>query len=197
MTETLVYTTFQVEGFHSWAKAPEEVAFLRNRHRHLFHFHIQTSVSHDDREIEFLLFRQAVKKLVEDRFCDRVGSCEQVGKWIIYQLIERYGKERIYIVTVSEDGENGAKVIYDPPQLSKEAELMLRAIVEEEGAVDRFVEQVRQFTNKDRDDPPSWDSSPKADIVLKTPKGSSNGSNGSGTSSNSPGGLEAWRCKEE
>jgi len=101
-----VFVRTSFEGFHRWPDAPAEVDFLRRRHRHVFHVKAEWRVSHDDRDIEFILAKRrlddaiAVHRLDEDR---STWSCESWARWII----EALGAAR---VEVSEDGENGAIV---------------------------------------------------------------------------------------
>jgi uncharacterized protein YigA (DUF484 family) len=104
------------EGMHRWESAPEAVFFLRNPHRHEFHVQARIQTFHDDRELEFIL----VKKQIEDwvrvlSFDLGRKSCEMLAKELAAQLLEKYGNdiERHVEVKVSEDGENGALVIYD------------------------------------------------------------------------------------
>lgn len=104
---TIVYITTQFEGFHAWKDAPDEVAFLRDRHRHMFKVEVQWEVTHDDRQREFFIMQRETNAVlaayVEEHKAD-VGSCEMIARW----LKEKLGA---CAVQVSEDGENGAIVI--------------------------------------------------------------------------------------
>ena len=53
-------------GYHRYANAPEDVAFLRAWHRH--HFIVKTSipVNHNEREFEFFELQNKIKGYVED-----------------------------------------------------------------------------------------------------------------------------------
>ena len=64
-----IWITTSMEGFHAYPDAPDEVAFLRNRHRHLFHFRVYIEVFHDDREIEFFMFKRDVEKMIKFISC--------------------------------------------------------------------------------------------------------------------------------
>lgn len=104
---TFIWTTFRVEGIHYWKDAQN---YLRHPHRHLFCFKVKCSVSHDDREIEFIAFKKALAHFVEGLLQGEVQmSCEHIAKAIIEYLVVNYGN-RVYVVDVSEDGENGAEV---------------------------------------------------------------------------------------
>lgn len=103
-----IFVTFTVDGFHKWSDAPERRAYLRDRHRHLFHVRVETQVEHDDREIEF-------HDLLDDARANCPGgelgdsSCEMIGQRLGMYLSEKY--RRPFRVAVSEDGEVGASVL--------------------------------------------------------------------------------------
>lgn len=110
MTRT-VWATFRTPGIHFW---PEATNYLREPHRHLFHFRVEISVTHGDREIEFIDLGELLSMWVNEQVLefgyDAVPlSCEQMAEMIIEHLVEVYG-DRDYKVEVSEDGENGATV---------------------------------------------------------------------------------------
>jgi hypothetical protein len=110
-TQTNIIITFQMEGFHRWDGAFEEVIFLSQDHRHIFHFELEAPVGHDDRDIEIILFKRKVQRILIDRYGDGDGvlqfgskSCEMIAK----EILMAFECDR---VKVTEDGENGA-VIY-------------------------------------------------------------------------------------
>lgn len=109
--ETTIFCTFRVDGLHQWKGTS---SYLKHPHRHMFHFRVDMSVTHDDREVEFIALRRAVmehaKTLLPDRAVEL--SCEMLAKDIIAWL-NRYYPRRQYKVEVSEDGENGATVSCD------------------------------------------------------------------------------------
>ncbi len=109
---TWVYCTAQVERLHKWDKAGEfeEVSYLANLHRHVFHVRAWVEVFDDDREIEFIMLKHRVEKLI-DGWGSVVGSCEMMAREILEYLKVMYkDKPRKFKVEVSEDGENGAMV---------------------------------------------------------------------------------------
>ena len=63
-----IFVTFQKEGLHRWPDAINfpGVEFLANEHRHMFHFRVEMEVFHDDREVEFILFKRELEKLYGD-----------------------------------------------------------------------------------------------------------------------------------
>ena len=108
MVRMMVFCRFQKEKLHRWPGAVEhkEVSYLANLHRHMFHFQVKLEVSHDDREIEFIMLKHEMEKLV-DGWGEEVGSCEMMASSIARYLRERY-PGRQFEIEVSEDGENGA-----------------------------------------------------------------------------------------
>lgn len=121
--KTFIYVTTQFEDLHCYPEAPEEVAFLRTPHRHMFHVKATIEVTHLDRELEFILVKREL-----DRMCKEitqilkpeVKSCERIATRLARALSKKYGwiidefgteRARVIIVDVNEDGENGAKVV--------------------------------------------------------------------------------------
>lgn len=114
MDETWIEVKFQFEGFHRWKDAPEEVAFLKQMHRHIFHVSCYISVTHDDRELEYFMVLKKIKTLILPfmELSEEVSSCEQKAAFICSGLINEYGVDRDYEVQVHEDGENGSLVVW-------------------------------------------------------------------------------------
>jgi len=109
-----IFVKFQFEGEHYWADAPDEVAFLRNPHRHMFHVKVELQVFHDDRDIEFILFKRELLSLFKDQNQCNGKSCEMICDDIADYILEHYPKRGGFSVEVSEDGENGAIGLYMP-----------------------------------------------------------------------------------
>ena len=110
-----IKVSFQKEGIHKWpdAKDIKGVEFLQYPHRHIFHFYVTMEVLHDNREVEFILFKRELEKQYE------VGtlqldyqSCEMMAESLI-NYIEEYYPDRATQVEVYEDNENGAIVQND------------------------------------------------------------------------------------
>ena len=107
-----VFCTLQVEGTHSWPGCPyEEVAYLRDEHRHMFHIKAYKSVIHSDRDVEFIMLKHEIQIYLHTMYywaknkIHRFGakSCEMIAQ----ELIDNFELSRC---EVSEDGENGAIV---------------------------------------------------------------------------------------
>ena len=110
-----VFVTFQKEGIHCWpgAKDLPGVEFLANPHRHLFKFRVEVQVFHDDREIEFILFKRELEKLYGDGILELdYKSCEMIADELAKYIKDHY-PGRFMKIEVSEDGENGAVGYYE------------------------------------------------------------------------------------
>lgn len=113
--KTFVVVTLQVEGVHRWKDCPfDEVGYLRDMHRHMFHIKAVKEVTHDDRDVEIIKLKQQVKGHLELKYyvtpqhlCDFGGmSCEMIAK----ELVEKFELESCEVL---EDNENGAIVRRD------------------------------------------------------------------------------------
>ena len=104
----IVKTIF--EDKHCWPAAPEEVAFLRNIHRHLFNVEVSCEVAHDDRELEFFMVKKVLDEIIRSQILllPISKSCEQMGLVIKKALKEKYDRE--FVVRIFEDNENGVEV---------------------------------------------------------------------------------------
>jgi hypothetical protein len=112
----MIWVTFQQIGFHRYPNAPEEVAYLRDVHRHVFHFNVGIQVFHDDREIEFHMFMNWLRSLYANGDLElNYKSCEMLAQDVTKSIYAKYDctKRRIE-VTVSEDGECGATLVTSP-----------------------------------------------------------------------------------
>ena len=108
-----IWVTYQKEGIHRYPDAPEGVEFLRHPHRHMFHFKVEIEVFHDDRDIEFILFKRELEGLYTDGTLQlNHRSCEMMADDLADYIQLNYPKRR-FTITVSEDGENGATCYYD------------------------------------------------------------------------------------
>ena len=108
-----IWVTYQKEGIHRYPDAPKGVEFLRNPHRHMFHFKVQIEVFHDDRDIEFILFKRELEGLYTDGTLQLdYRSCEMMADDLADYIKINYPGRHL-VITVSEDGENGATCYYD------------------------------------------------------------------------------------
>jgi hypothetical protein len=113
-TKTTVIVKLAVDGCHNFPKAAElfpEVAFLADRHRHMFHFTVACKVTHSDRDKEFLMLKRDILGYLTSHYYDSrtrahefgPRSCEMLGE----EVLKAFDAEW---VEVWEDNENGAKV---------------------------------------------------------------------------------------
>ena len=110
-----------IEGFHFWKNAPKEVGFLKYPHRHIFYFHVAISVLHDDRELEFFIFKKFINDCIDFIWiehglnlwnkCDEM-SCEMISNELAKMINKKYSKRDI-VIRVSEDDENGSFIEYN------------------------------------------------------------------------------------
>ena len=106
--KSYIVINFEFPALHCWPGCPfEEVSFLRDSHRHLFKVTVRAEVGHDDREIEFIMFKKKIEEFIREQYYDKdLGkrSCEMICKELLnYFPLLCYAK-------VMEDGENGGEV---------------------------------------------------------------------------------------
>lgn len=100
---------FTFIGIHRWPNAPMGVAYLRYPHRHVFHVRCRQRVSHNDREIEFLIYKERVSSWLVGHFPDTPNGENDLGTLSCEALAEMLMIEfDLEECEVSEDGENGA-----------------------------------------------------------------------------------------
>jgi len=110
---TFIYIQTQFIATHYWKDAPDDVAFLKNPHRHIFHVRVDFEVKHNDREIEFFQEKKLLDWHIHYEYKNNLGqkSCEMVAAEIFYFL--QVCDMPVVKVECNEDGENGAYVTGD------------------------------------------------------------------------------------
>jgi hypothetical protein len=139
-------------AFHQWPDAPEPVAFLRYKHRHVFRVQLSIQVEGLNRSLEFFTVQNQLKLYVRDRFEGQTFSysCEQIADKIFDHMRLTHGY-RVTTVLVSEDGENAGVinrapapkqatppknlVVIDDPEADKKGEPVI-ARIKEDGRCD-------------------------------------------------------------
>ncbi len=106
-----IWITTNFEGFHAYQDAPEEVSFLRNKHRHTFYAKVFIEVCHNNRDIEFIIFKRFINKLIDAMNKDDLGSCEMIADYIYEGVASTY-LGRGVMIEISEDNENGCLCKY-------------------------------------------------------------------------------------
>ena len=118
----MIWVTFRKEGIHCYPAAATDpnlatgdeydVAFLANKHRHIFHFKVWIGVTHNDRDIEFIQFKRWLENLYKDNILDlNFQSCEMMSDDLYSEISQKYPDREVWI-EVSEDGENGSFIKY-------------------------------------------------------------------------------------
>jgi len=105
-----IWVTTSFEGLHKYPNAPEEVNFLRNDHRHLFFLKVYIEVFHNDRDVEFILFKRFVNSLIKENNFN-FKSCEMISDDLYAEINKNYPNRKV-IIEVSEDNENGSRLEY-------------------------------------------------------------------------------------
>jgi hypothetical protein len=120
----MIWVTFRKEGIHKYPAAAidpnlatgdeYDVSFLANPHRHIFHFRVWLSVTHNDRDVEFIQFKRWLEKLYSSNqgvLSLDYKSCEMMSDDLYAQISAKYPDREVWI-EVSEDGENGSFIKY-------------------------------------------------------------------------------------
>jgi hypothetical protein len=110
MRKSFIWVTTEFEGIHCYPAAPDEVSFLRFPHRHIFHVKVWIEVFHNDRDIEFILFKRFIDSIITDHNF-HYKSCEMISD-DIHKIISTQYKNREIKIEVSEDKENGSFIDY-------------------------------------------------------------------------------------
>jgi len=117
MINKTVIVKLSVDGTHNFpaaAKLFPEVAFLSDRHRHMFHFTVACKVTHSDRDKEFIMLKRDVIEYINSQYFDsKLRTCEFGAKsceMLAEEVLKQFNAEW---VEVWEDEENGARVEYN------------------------------------------------------------------------------------
>lgn len=116
-----IWVTFSREGIHSYpaaltdpnlaTKDEYDVSFLGHPHRHIFNFKVSISVTHNDRDIEFIQFKRWLENLYKKETLQLDHrSCEMIAEDLLNQINVRY-PDRDVKINVDEDGENGCELV--------------------------------------------------------------------------------------
>lgn len=107
-----VYARTTFEGIHCWPEAPAAVIFLRTPHRHIFHVTAYKTVTHSDRDVEFIMLGRAVKRVLANcLIIDKATGVYDLGRMSCEQIaLLLIGELSLSRCEVSEDNENGVIV---------------------------------------------------------------------------------------
>ena len=107
-----IIVQLQIEGIHYWKDCEiNEVSYLKNVHRHIFHVTLKKEVSHSDRDIEIIRLKHEVIAYFHKEYFDnhlkihhfRNMSCEDIA----IEILEKFKCNKVKVL---EDNENGAEV---------------------------------------------------------------------------------------
>ena len=112
--KTNIIVKLEIEGLHNWPDAQSivpEVGFLSSMHRHKWFITAKKQVNHDDRDVEFIMFKRDILDYLLEEYYNNdtrthefgAKSCEMLAKEIMEAFECNY-------VSVFEDNENGAEV---------------------------------------------------------------------------------------
>ena len=118
----MIWVKFQKEGIHCYPAAATDpnlatgdeydVSFLATPHRHIFHFEVNIQVFDDDRDIEFIQFKRWLEKCYSNGTLElNHKSCEMIARELNATIVARYPGRKT-LISVSEDDENGASLIF-------------------------------------------------------------------------------------
>lgn len=110
--KTQVWCTTSFIAWHMWLQAPLHVDYLKHLHRHVFHVKATVKVAHDNRDVEFITLKREVDEYISktQKQWGNTWSCEMAALMIGRELANL--KYHVVSVEVSEDGENGAIVVW-------------------------------------------------------------------------------------
>lgn len=114
-TFTEVFCKLSVEGTHCWSNCDiPEVSYLAHPHRHCFGIKAYKTVTHDDRDIEFIKLKHEIVNYLRNKyFSEQLNlhvfngmSCEMIGEELgtVFKLSK---------IEVNEDDENGCIVYFE------------------------------------------------------------------------------------
>jgi len=120
---TNIIAKLELDGIHNWPDAHHiapEVGFLSNMHRHKWYITAKKQVHHDDRDVEFIMFKRDIEEYLRSNFYSHTArthefgstSCEMLAREILEQFDCCY-------VSVFEDNENGAEIILENTKKEK------------------------------------------------------------------------------
>lgn len=118
MHSKFIWVTFRKEGIHKYPAALtdeklKDVQFLGYPHRHIFWFKVELGVYHDDRDVEFILFKRELESLYDSNTLQLdYKSCEMIADELSNYILNKYPNRPLRI-EVSEDGENGCRCYYN------------------------------------------------------------------------------------
>ena len=107
--QTNIVVKFQVEGVHNWPEASKfepTMKYLEYPHRHMFHIDARREVFHDDRDVEFIVFKRMMRDYIEKTYYNHEIDCCDFGSKSCEMLAQEIYKEfELCYCAVYEDNE--------------------------------------------------------------------------------------------
>lgn len=104
-----VIVKLSAEGFHFYPDAPEQVAFLSNRHRHVFDITCTYAVTNLNREVEIFICRSCITNYLASKHgtpCEfGAMSCEMIAS----EILQRFMDSGMVSCEVWEEGTGGGR----------------------------------------------------------------------------------------
>lgn len=106
----VVIIKVEVEGFHCYPAAPQEVQFLSNNHRHSFAIQVAYYVSSSDREKEIFIYRDKLRSFLVNSFGVPCQFGERSCEWIAETILNEFKELGGVWCEVWEENTGGARV---------------------------------------------------------------------------------------
>lgn len=106
--DDLIWATVKTEfvQYHKYPAAPDEVAYLRNLHRHKFYLTVQVQQVHDNRDVEYFILRDIIINIHAKIRWHENMSCEMYCQEMLNK-VQNIFPDRMIRVSLFEDNENG------------------------------------------------------------------------------------------
>ena len=113
--QTNIIVKLQVEGTHNWPTAGDfepTMKYLEYQHRHMFHIDARREVFHDDRDVEFIVFKRKIKDYLVKKYYNseiewlykKIYMCAKEANDKIFNFKLFYSKDSIQYSKYSENG---------------------------------------------------------------------------------------------
>jgi len=125
VTATRIIVTVTVAGLHHWGNPKPGVEHLGNAHRHQFLVRGEMVVAHDDRDLEFQLVAEQLRRAFVACALSPIPSgagfvdfgsqsCEMLAKATYQHLQDHLAGSACCAIEIWEDREHGARVDFTP-----------------------------------------------------------------------------------
>lgn len=106
-----VIIRLEIDGFHRYPNAPEEVSFLANNHRHTFVITCAYAIIDLDREKEIFICRDEVKKYIENKYGIPAQFNDMSCEMICNDILNSFSGDWMRWCEVWEENTGGARVV--------------------------------------------------------------------------------------